>query len=150
MKTKDLVQSVSKISNKVWHIKPLTLLSHSNWYSPVSSLLQMNLDVIYGDTDSIMINTNCNDIDAVYKVGNKVSLYMASTIFEHCIYMHLEDHWSILKHVHVVQEKWETLLIAKFDKRLCQRVTIYMIDVKFTCTCLCRWKENIAIGDFLL
>lgn len=25
-----------------------------------------------------------------------------------------------------------------------------MIDVKFTCTCLCRWKENIAIGDFLL
>nr|XP_034328264.1 DNA polymerase alpha catalytic subunit isoform X1 [Crassostrea gigas] len=32
----------------------------------------MNLDVIYGDTDSIMINTNCNDIDAVYKVGNKV------------------------------------------------------------------------------
>ena len=32
----------------------------------------MNLDVIYGDTDSIMINTNCNDIEAVYKVGNKV------------------------------------------------------------------------------
>ncbi|XP_056004368.1 DNA polymerase alpha catalytic subunit-like [Ostrea edulis] len=32
----------------------------------------MNLEVIYGDTDSIMINTNCNDIDAVYKVGNKV------------------------------------------------------------------------------
>lgn len=83
MKTKDLVQSVSKISNKVWHIKPLTLLSHSDCYCPVSSLLQMNLDVIYGDTDSIMINTNCNDIDAVYKVGNKVSLYMASTLHIH-------------------------------------------------------------------
>lgn len=146
MKTKDLVQSVSKISNKVWHIKPLTLLSHSNWYSPVSSLLQMNLDVIYGDTDSIMINTNCNDIDAVYKVGNKVSLYMASTIFNHCIYMHLQDHWSILKHVHVDQEKWETLLIKEFVKEW----QFYMIDVKFTCTSLCRWKENIAIGDFLL
>lgn len=33
----------------------------------------MNLDVIYGDIDFIMININCNDIDVVYKVGNKVS-----------------------------------------------------------------------------
>ncbi|XP_062567518.1 DNA polymerase alpha catalytic subunit-like [Saccostrea cucullata] len=32
----------------------------------------MNLEVIYGDTDSIMINTNCTDLDMVYKVGNKV------------------------------------------------------------------------------
>ncbi|XP_077987275.1 DNA polymerase alpha catalytic subunit-like [Glandiceps talaboti] len=33
---------------------------------------KMNLDVIYGDTDSIMINTNTTDLDQVYKVGNKV------------------------------------------------------------------------------
>ncbi|KAK3094405.1 hypothetical protein FSP39_001308, partial [Pinctada imbricata] len=32
----------------------------------------MNLDVIYGDTDSIMINTNSTDIDTVFKLGNKV------------------------------------------------------------------------------
>ncbi|KAK3603739.1 hypothetical protein CHS0354_023353 [Potamilus streckersoni] len=32
----------------------------------------MNLDVIYGDTDSIMINTNCTDIDLVIKLGNKI------------------------------------------------------------------------------
>ncbi|KAL3848220.1 hypothetical protein ACJMK2_019093 [Sinanodonta woodiana] len=32
----------------------------------------MNLDVIYGDTDSIMINTNCTDIDQVIKLGNKI------------------------------------------------------------------------------
>ncbi|RUS87909.1 hypothetical protein EGW08_004325 [Elysia chlorotica] len=32
----------------------------------------MNLDVIYGDTDSIMINTNCTDLDTVFKLGNKV------------------------------------------------------------------------------
>ncbi|KAK2155699.1 hypothetical protein LSH36_233g04020 [Paralvinella palmiformis] len=32
----------------------------------------MNLDVIYGDTDSIMINTNCTDIEQVFKLGNKV------------------------------------------------------------------------------
>merc|ERR1711976_803285 len=32
----------------------------------------MNLDVIYGDTDSIMINTNCTDMDMTFKLGNKV------------------------------------------------------------------------------
>ncbi|KAM8977106.1 DNA polymerase alpha catalytic subunit [Pelodytes ibericus] len=33
---------------------------------------KMNLDVIYGDTDSIMINTNCNNLEEVFKLGNKV------------------------------------------------------------------------------
>ena len=32
----------------------------------------MNLDVIYGDTDSIMINTNTTDLKEVFKLGNKV------------------------------------------------------------------------------
>lgn len=35
-------------------------------------LIQMNLDVIYGDTDSIMINTNSKSLEEVYKLGNKV------------------------------------------------------------------------------
>ncbi|XP_040279637.1 DNA polymerase alpha catalytic subunit isoform X2 [Bufo bufo] len=33
---------------------------------------KMNLEVIYGDTDSIMINTNCNNLEEVFKLGNKV------------------------------------------------------------------------------
>lgn len=33
---------------------------------------QMNLEVIYGDTDSIMINTNSRSLEEVYKLGNKV------------------------------------------------------------------------------
>ena len=33
---------------------------------------QMNLEVIYGDTDSIMINTNTTDLKEVFKLGNKV------------------------------------------------------------------------------
>lgn len=33
---------------------------------------KMNFDVIYGDTDSIMINTNCTDYDQVFKLGNKI------------------------------------------------------------------------------
>lgn len=32
----------------------------------------LNLDVIYGDTDSIMINTRCTDLTQVKKIGNKV------------------------------------------------------------------------------
>ncbi|TRY69884.1 hypothetical protein DNTS_015347, partial [Danionella cerebrum] len=33
---------------------------------------RMNLEVIYGDTDSIMINTNSNNLEEVFKLGNKV------------------------------------------------------------------------------
>ncbi|XP_029955043.1 DNA polymerase alpha catalytic subunit isoform X3 [Salarias fasciatus] len=33
---------------------------------------KMNLEVIYGDTDSIMINTNSRALDEVFKLGNKV------------------------------------------------------------------------------
>ncbi len=32
----------------------------------------LGLDVIYGDTDSVMINTNCTDLAAVKEIGNKV------------------------------------------------------------------------------
>uniref|UniRef100_A0A3Q2FW74 DNA polymerase n=1 Tax=Cyprinodon variegatus TaxID=28743 RepID=A0A3Q2FW74_CYPVA len=33
---------------------------------------RMNLEVIYGDTDSIMINTNSKSLEEVFKLGNKV------------------------------------------------------------------------------
>ncbi|KAL2085873.1 hypothetical protein ACEWY4_019193 [Coilia grayii] len=33
---------------------------------------RMNLEVIYGDTDSIMINTNSSNLEEVFKLGNKV------------------------------------------------------------------------------
>ncbi|XP_069676603.1 DNA polymerase alpha catalytic subunit-like [Periplaneta americana] len=33
---------------------------------------KMNFQVIYGDTDSIMINTNCLDYDQVFKIGHKI------------------------------------------------------------------------------
>jgi len=36
-------------------------------------LLQaMNLDVIYGDTDSLMIDTRTSDIDEVYRLGDRI------------------------------------------------------------------------------
>lgn len=36
---------------------------------------KMNLDVIYGDTDSLMIDSNSNDYEQVLKIGLKVYLY---------------------------------------------------------------------------
>lgn len=35
----------------------------------------MNLEVIYGDTDSIMINTNSTNLEEVFKLGNKVRFW---------------------------------------------------------------------------
>lgn len=32
----------------------------------------LGFEVIYGDTDSLMINTNTQEIEAVYKIGNKI------------------------------------------------------------------------------
>ena len=34
---------------------------------------KLNLDVVYGDTDSLMIDTNSNDFDQVMKLGTKVA-----------------------------------------------------------------------------
>lgn len=34
---------------------------------------KMGLEVIYGDTDSIMINTNSTDMDLAFKLGNQVN-----------------------------------------------------------------------------
>ena len=36
----------------------------------------LGLDVIYGDTDSIMINTNSDDLKEVKKIGAKVCSYV--------------------------------------------------------------------------
>ena len=35
-------------------------------------VFQMGLEVIYGDTDSIMVNSNSTDLDQVFKLGNRV------------------------------------------------------------------------------
>jgi DNA polymerase alpha subunit A len=33
---------------------------------------KMGFEVIYGDTDSLMINTNTQEIQRVYQIGNKI------------------------------------------------------------------------------
>jgi len=58
------------IIRKYLFIHKRTLLKRLRSYIALNA--QMNLDVIYGDTDSIMINTCSTDIEQVYKIGNKV------------------------------------------------------------------------------
>ena len=67
-----------------------------HWFSPVffkillktKDLVQgMNLDVIYGDTDSIMINTNTTDFKEVMKLGSKVCISLCWTKFRICVVM---------------------------------------------------------------
>lgn len=63
--------------------------THSRFYAkPLAALVTMkgreilmdtkeivqkqNYEVVYGDTDSLMINTNCLDYDSVFKIGNEL------------------------------------------------------------------------------
>lgn len=48
---------------------------------PPFCVTQMNLEVIYGDTDSIMINTNSKCLDEVFKLGNKVCALGVLSLF---------------------------------------------------------------------
>ncbi|CAH3162715.1 unnamed protein product, partial [Porites evermanni] len=63
-------------SHSRFYAKPLAALVTSKGREilmKTKELVQnMGLDVIYGDTDSIMINTNSNDLGEVRKIGNKV------------------------------------------------------------------------------
>ncbi|XP_028403714.1 DNA polymerase alpha catalytic subunit-like [Dendronephthya gigantea] len=63
-------------SHSRFYAKPLAALVTSKGREillKTKDLVQgMNLDVIYGDTDSIMINTNTTDFKDVLKLGNKV------------------------------------------------------------------------------
>lgn len=75
MHTKDLAQKVS-VEGSPWPPIVNTLVAIRSEFKPVVLLCcvsQMNLDVIYGDTDSIMINTNSSNLDEVFKLGNKVA-----------------------------------------------------------------------------
>lgn len=51
----------------------------------------MNLEVIYGDTDSIMINTNSTNLDEVFKLGNKVKNFFFQIS---CLGLYCYSEWS--------------------------------------------------------
>lgn len=58
----------------------------------------MNLEVIYGDTDSIMINTNSTNLDEVFKLGNKVRNFFLFKAFLHaCVVVPLGVEQTVLR-----------------------------------------------------
>ncbi|KAM3860865.1 DNA polymerase alpha catalytic subunit [Diretmus argenteus] len=63
-------------SNSRFYAKPLAaLVTHKGreiLMHTKDMVQKMNLEVIYGDTDSIMINTNSRSLEEVFKLGNKV------------------------------------------------------------------------------
>lgn len=63
MKTKELVENV-----RFFIYLQFRLINFIAFNS------QKKIEVIYGDTDSIMINTNLNDYDQVIKLGNMVTI----------------------------------------------------------------------------
>ena len=64
--------------NSRFYCKPLAALitrNGRNLLMKTKDLVeQKHIEVIYGDTDSIMINTNLNDYDQVIKLGNMVGI----------------------------------------------------------------------------
>lgn len=52
----------------------------------VDFVAQMNLEVIYGDTDSIMINTNSKSLEEVFKLGHKVCEFIYTHWFRKALW----------------------------------------------------------------
>lgn len=66
MKTKDLVENVNFFLLLKFYLIKLKI--------------KKKIEVIYGDTDSIMINTNLTDYDQVIKLGNMVIAFIKNLI----------------------------------------------------------------------
>lgn len=61
---------------------------------------KLNLEVIYGDTDSIMVNTNCKDYEQVFKVGHDIKQVVNK------IYKHVElDIDGVFKYLLLLKKK---------------------------------------------
>lgn len=70
---------------------------------------KLNYDVIYGDTDSIMINTNCLDYDQVFKIGFDIKKEINRK------YRHIElDIDGVFKYLLLLKKKkYAAVLISK-------------------------------------
>ncbi|KAF7251273.1 DNA polymerase alpha catalytic subunit [Varanus komodoensis] len=74
----DLLET--EMCEKGYDLKSLTVVQWNVSFTAITEILmhtkemvqKMNLEVIYGDTDSIMINTNITNLEEVFKLGNKI------------------------------------------------------------------------------
>lgn len=70
---------------------------------------KLNLEVIYGDTDSIMVNTNCQDYEQVFKVGHEIKQVVNR------IYKHVElDIDGVFKYLLLLKKKkYAAVIVSK-------------------------------------
>lgn len=72
---------------------------------------KLNLEVIYGDTDSIMVNTNCKDYEQVFKVGHEIKQVVNR------IYKHVElDIDGVFKYLLLLKKKKYAAVTASKSK----------------------------------
>jgi len=69
---------------------------------------ELGLEVIYGDTDSVMINTNCTDLDTVKKIGTSVKNKVNSKY--ECLELDLD---GIFKSMLLLKKKKYAALVIK-------------------------------------
>jgi DNA polymerase alpha subunit A len=69
---------------------------------------ELGLEVIYGDTDSVMINTNCTDLETVKKIGNSVKAKVNSKY--DCLELDLD---GIFKSMLLLKKKKYAALVIK-------------------------------------
>lgn len=72
---------------------------------------KMNYEVVYGDTDSIMVNTNILDYDQVFKIGNNIKQSINK------VYRNIElDIDGVMKYLLLLKKKkYACLLVFKKD-----------------------------------
>lgn len=72
---------------------------------------KLNLEVIYGDTDSIMVNTNCKDYEQVFKIGHDIKQVVNK------IYKHVElDIDGVFKYLLLLKKKKYAAVTASKSK----------------------------------
>ncbi|KAM6151481.1 DNA polymerase alpha catalytic subunit [Rhynchocyon petersi] len=108
---------------------------------------KMNLEVIYGDTDSIMINTNSTNLEEVFKLGNKVKSEVNK------LYKLLEiDIDGVFKSLLLLKKKKYAALVVELtsDGNYCTKQELKGLDIVRRDWCdLAKDTGNFVIGQIL-
>lgn len=74
---------------------------------------KMNFQVIYGDTDSIMINTNCLDYDQVFKIGHKVCTIISLRLRYTTYFGMRKLNYDCRRYFHQLSDTWKSVEYAR-------------------------------------
>lgn len=133
-------------SNSRFYAKPLAALITSKGREILSNTKQLaeslGLEVIYGDTDSIMINTNCNDYDEARKIGTKLQ----SEINRHYKLLEIEIDGVFRSILLLKKKKYAAVTVTRVQNQLQFATEVKGLDI------VRRDWSNIArkVGEYVL